>query len=137
MSDQGPNPYVVNIETATLQNEHFRDTLWTGKHLQLTVMRIAPGEDIGLEAHDETDQFLRIEQGNGRVLMGPDRDDLSMVHEVSDDDVILVPAGTWHNVQNTGTGDLKVYSLYAPPDHLAGTRHPTKSDAENDPNEQH
>lgn len=137
MTDHGPEPYVVDIEDATLENPHFRDTLWTGKHLQLTVMTIKPGDCIGLEMHGDVDQFLRVEAGQGKVQMGPAEDDLTFERDVHDDDSILVPAGTWHNVTNTGRDDLKVYSLYGPPDHVHGTTHPTKADAEADPNEQH
>jgi len=135
LTDHGPNPYVIDIEDATLANQNFRATLWTGAHLQLTVMTIPPGESIGLEAHHDTDQFLRIEQGEGRVEMGPTETEVTFTAEVCDDWVIFVPAGTWHNIINTGAGDLKLYTLYGPPDHLHGTLHPTKTDAENDPNE--
>lgn len=135
MTDHGKKPYIVDIEKETLDNDAFRDTLWTGEHLQLTVMRIKPGDDIGLEVHPDNDQFLRIEQGRGRCQMGPAEDDLPFDEEVTDDWVILVPAGTWHNVTNIGDEDLKVYALYGPPDHVPGTVHPTHEDAENDPNE--
>lgn len=133
--DHGGQPYVVDIEKETLANDEFRVTLWTGEHLQLTVMSIQPGDDIGLEVHPENDQFLRVEAGRGRCEMGPAEDDLPFVREVGDDDVILVPAGTWHNVTNTGDEPLKVYALYGPPDHEPGTEHPTHEDAEKDPNE--
>jgi mannose-6-phosphate isomerase-like protein (cupin superfamily) len=133
--DHGGEPYVVDIEKATLDNDEFRVTLWTGKHLQLTVMSIEPGDDIGLEVHPDNDQFLRIESGTGRCEMGPAEDDLPFVRDVGDDDVILVPAGTWHNVTNTGDEPLKVYALYGPPDHEPGTEHPTHEDAEEDPAE--
>ncbi len=135
MSDHGGQPYVVDIETTTEQNETFRTTLWTGEHLQLTVMSIRPGDDIGLEVHPEIDQFLRVEAGTGRCKMGPSGDDLPFDEPVRDGSAILVPAGTWHNVTNTGDVDLKVYALYGPPDHLPGTIHATHADAENDPNE--
>lgn len=135
MTDHGKKPYVLDIEKATLDNDTFRTTLWTGEHLQLTVMRIKPGDDIGLEVHPDNDQFLRVERGRGRCQMGPTEDDLPFDEEVSDDWVILVPAGTWHNVINTGDEDLKVYALYGPPDHLPGTVHPSHADAESDPNE--
>lgn len=135
MTDHGGKPYVVDIEQATLENDTYRTTLWTGRHLQLTVMSINPGDDIGLEAHAENDQFLRVESGTGRVEMGPSKDDLGFVRDVEDDMVILVPAGTWHNVTNTGDSDLKVYALYGPPDHLPGTVHPTHADADADPHE--
>lgn len=133
--DHGGAPYVVDIERETLDNDEYRQTLWTGKHLQLTVMSIAVGDDIGLEVHPDNDQFIRVESGSGRCEMGPDEDDLPFVREVADDDVILVPAGTWHNVTNTGEAPLKVYALYGPPDHEPGTEHPTHEDAERDPNE--
>lgn len=135
MTDHGKEPYVVDIEKETLGNDNFRTTLWTGDHLQLTVMSIEPGDDIGLEVHPENDQFLRVEKGKGRCQMGPAEDDLPFDKEVSDDDVILVPAGTWHNVTNTGDEALKVYALYGPPDHVEGTVHETHQDAEEDPNE--
>lgn len=133
--DQGPDPYVVNIEQETLDNEKYRATLWTGKNMQLTVMAIAPGDDIGLEVHEDHDQFLRLEQGHGRVQMGPAQDDLAFDREVSDDWIVMVPAGSWHNVTNVGSETLKVYSLYAPPEHLHGTVHGTKEDAGADPHE--
>lgn len=135
--DYGPEPFVVDIEKDTLKNRNFRTTRWTGEHLQLTLMSIPPGGDIGLEVHEGIDQFLRIEAGRGLVQMGASKSNLTFEREVSDDWVILVPAGTWHNVTNTGDEDLKVYALYGPPDHLPGTVHATQEDAENDPNEQH
>ncbi|MGN0101336.1 MAG: cupin domain-containing protein [Dietzia sp.] len=127
-TDQGPHPFVVDIEKATLDNDTYRTTLWTGSHMQLTVMSIKPGDDIGLEVHADHDQFLRVESGRGRVEMGPAEDQLDFVREVSDDWAILVPAGSWHNVTNIGQDDLKVYSLYGPPEHEHGTVHPTKAD---------
>ncbi len=130
MTDHGPKPYVVDIEKATLENDNYRTTLWTGAHLQLTVMSIQPGHDIGLEVHDDHDQFLRVEAGTGRVQMGPARDDLSFDETVTDDWVIFVPAGSWHNVTNTGDEPLKVYSIYSPPEHPHGTIHATKADAD-------
>ncbi|MCL1929634.1 cupin domain-containing protein [Candidatus Saccharibacteria bacterium] len=136
-SDNGPGPYVVNIEKLTLENENFRTTVWTGKNIQLTVMTIPAGGDIGLEVHHDTDQFLRIEQGNCKVEMGSSEDSLDFVQEVEGDWAIFVPAGTWHNVTNTGDAELKLYTVYGPPDHLPGTVHATQEDAENDPNEQH
>lgn len=130
--DEGPAPYVIDIEAATLANERYRTTLWTGSNLQMTVMAIEPGHDIGLEVHDDGDQFLRVEGGRGRVQMGPAQDDLPFDREVEDGWVILVPAGTWHNVTSIGEEPLKVYALYAPPEHPHGTVHPTKADADAD-----
>jgi len=128
--DAGPEPFVVDIEEATLGNENYRTTLWTGSHLQMTVMNITPGHDIGLEVHDHGDQFLRVEAGRARVQMGPTKDDLSFDREVGDDWVILVPAGSWHNVTNVGDEPLKIYALYAPPEHPRGAVHATKADAD-------
>lgn len=127
--DNGSNPYVVNIEQATLGNDNYRTTLWTGNYMQLTVMSIAPGGDIGLEVHHDHDQFIRIESGSAKVEMGESEDSLQQ-WAASDDFAILVPAGCWHNVTNTGQTALKVYSLYAPPEHPHGTVHATKEIAD-------
>ena len=130
MTDNGPNPYVVNIEEATVQNETFRTALWTGTQMQLTVMSIEPGDDIGLEVHDDHDQFLRVEQGVGFVQMGASEDNLDFEATVEDDFAIFIPAGSWHNVTNTGDAPLKVYSIYAPSEHAHGTVHTTKAEAD-------
>ncbi|HBO64474.1 TPA: cupin domain-containing protein [Candidatus Saccharibacteria bacterium] len=129
MQDNGPNPYVVNIEELTLQNENFRTAAWTGSNLQMTLMTIQPGEDIGLEVHEDHDQFLRIEQGTARVEMGPTETSLQ-TWDAEDDFAIFVPAGVWHNVVNTGEEPLKLYSIYAPPEHAHGTIHETKAIAD-------
>ena len=129
LTDYGPQPFVVNIDYATKQNNNFRTVLWTGKHLQLTLMSLRPGEDIGTEIHPHTDQFLRIEQGQGIVMMGDRKDDLSFRQRVYSGYAILIPAGTWHNLINTGNRPLKLYSIYAPPQHPAGTIHRTREDA--------
>jgi mannose-6-phosphate isomerase-like protein (cupin superfamily) len=129
MQDNGPNPYVVNIEELTLQNENFRTTVWTGSEMQMTLMTIQPGDDIGLEVHEDHDQFLRIEQGSARVEIGPTEDSLQ-TWEAADDFAIFVPANSWHNVTNTGTDTLKLYSIYAPAEHAHGTVHTTKAEAE-------
>jgi mannose-6-phosphate isomerase-like protein (cupin superfamily) len=130
MTDHGPQPFVTDIEAATLANDTFRTTLWTGRHLQLTAMCLQPEEQIGLEVHDDVDQFLRVEGGTGLVEMGPARDDLSFRREISDDDAVLVPAGSWHNVTNTGGRPLRLYSVYGPAEHPHGTVHVTKEDAD-------
>lgn len=129
MQDNGPNPYVVNIEELTIANDNFRTASWTGSQMQMTLMAIQPGDDIGLEVHDDHDQFLRIEQGTAKVEMGPGPDDLKS-WEAEDDFAIFVPAGVWHNVTNTGDGPLKLYSIYAPGEHEHGTVHETKAEAE-------
>ena len=121
--------WIRDIERATTENETFRTVLFTGEHTQLTVMSIEPGEDIGLEVHEDHDQFLRIERGRARVEVGPSKDQLE-AQDVEDDWAVIVPAGMWHNVVNTGDGQLKVYSLYSPPEHPDGTVHRTKADAE-------
>jgi mannose-6-phosphate isomerase-like protein (cupin superfamily) len=128
--DHGPDPYVVNIEEATLHNNAFRSTLWTGDHLQVTLMNIRPGEDIGLEMHPDVDQFLRIEEGQGLVKMGSRKDYLDYHRKVQPGSAIMVPAGTWHNLINTGNRSVKLYSIYAPPEHPRGTLHQTKAIAE-------
>jgi mannose-6-phosphate isomerase-like protein (cupin superfamily) len=129
LKDYGKEPFVVNINKAAKQNRTFRTALWTGKHFQVTLMSIKAGEDIGLEVHPHVDQFLRIEEGQGIVKMGDKKDHLYYQRSVSDDDAIMVPAGTWHNVVNTGNKPLKLYSIYAPPNHPFGTVHKTKADA--------
>ncbi|MDD2362387.1 MAG: cupin domain-containing protein [Eubacteriales bacterium] len=129
-NDYGPNPFVINIEKATLLNNCFRTVLWTGTHMQLTLMSIKPGEDIGLEIHPNLDQFLRVEQGQGIVMMGDSKDNLNFQKRVYDNYAIIIPAGTWHNLLNTGRMPLKLYSIYAPPQHPFGTVHEIKRDAE-------
>lgn len=133
LKDYGPCPYVVNIENATKQNDYYRIALWTGEYLQLTLMSINPGDDIGLEIHEDHDQFIRIEEGNGIVMMGDTKDQLDFKAEVYDDYAIFIPAGKWHNLINTGRTPLKLYSIYAPPEHPRGTLHRTKADAEKHP----
>ena len=129
-NDHGPNPYVVNIQKATLQNDFFRTALWTGEYLQLTLMSIQPKDDIGLEVHHDHDQFIRVEQGQGLVMMGESKDNLNYQKRVYDNYAIFVPAGVWHNLVNTGCVPLKLYSIYAPPEHPPGTVHATKGEAE-------
>lgn len=134
--DYGKKPHVVDIEELTEDNENYRTTIWTGEKLQVTVMSIEPGDDIGLEVHMGIDQFIRIEEGEGLCQMGPAEDNLYFEREVEDDDAVFVPADVWHNITNTGDEPLKLYTIYAGPDHVAGTVHPTHEDAKNDPNEQ-
>ncbi|WP_398293203.1 cupin domain-containing protein [Sporosarcina aquimarina] len=128
LTDYGRKPFVVNIEEAAKQNDYFRTTLWTGSNLQVTLMNLNPGESVGLEIHPDVDQFLRLEQGTGLVQMGSSKDYLSYQRVVSDDYAIVVPAGIWHNLTNTGEIPLKLYSIYAPPEHPFGTIHRTKAD---------
>lgn len=120
--------YIQNIEKVTLENENFRTVLYTAKSSQLVVMSIPVGGDIGEEVHT-LDQFLRIEQGEGKAIL----DGVETV--ITDGFAILVPAGARHNIVNTGTVPLKLYSVYAPPNHRDGVVHKTKEDAERDEGE--
>jgi mannose-6-phosphate isomerase-like protein (cupin superfamily) len=122
--------WVDDIERATLDNETFRTVLFTGAHTQLTVMRLGPGEDIGRESHSHLDQFIRIEEGRGRVELSRSEETVDETYDVEDDWAVIVPAGIWHNVVNTGSGELKLYSLYSPPEHPPDTVHRTKTQAE-------
>lgn len=122
--------WVADVEKATLENTNFRTVLFTGEHTQLTVMAIESGGEIGWEAHHDIDQFLRVEQGTGRAEFGTTEDRVEETHDVEDDWAIIVPAGVWHNVINTGSEALKIYSLYSPAEHPDGTVHVTKADAD-------
>lgn len=129
-TDYGSNPFVIDIHKATINNQTFRTALWTGSHLQLTMMNIPVGEDIGLEVHPDVDQFLRIEDGQAVVQMGDRKDNLYFVQPVYSEMALFIPAGMWHNIINTGDKALKLYSIYAPPSHPRGTVHQTKAMAE-------
>lgn len=115
--------FVADIEKKAEHNKDFRRVLYTGKNLQLVLMTIAPGEDIGEEVHEGHDQFLRVEEGKGEAWI-----DGNMT-EVEEDFAILVPAGAKHNIKNTGHKPLKLYTLYGPPEHADGVVHATKADA--------
>jgi mannose-6-phosphate isomerase-like protein (cupin superfamily) len=132
MEDVGPEPQSFDLEKATVDNDTYRTVAWSGKHLQLTLMSIPVGDDIGLEAHPGTDQFLRLDAGRGRVQMGPSKDRLDFEREVEDGWAVFVPAGTWHNITNIGDEPMRLYAVYAPVHHAAGKVHPTAVDAERD-----
>ena len=118
--------YVGSIESETLENTYFRQVVFTGRHAQLVVMCLQPGEEIGNEVHPDVDQFFRIEQGEAKFVL-----DGTEEHVVRDADAVVVPAGTHHNVINTSrTTPLKLYTIYSPPNHPDGTVHETKRDAE-------
>lgn len=121
--------YVANIEKLTLANTDFRHVLYTGKHSQLVLMSLRPGEDIGMEVHDTVDQFFRFEAGEGVVYID------GVQHKVKDGDCAIVPSGAQHNVVNTGKKELKLYTIYSPPEHIDKTIRHTKKDAENMPEE--
>ncbi len=127
--DKGKEPWVMDIEASTIGNPHYRSARWTGESMQMVLMSLKPGEIIDLEIHDETDQFLRIEQGEAQVLMGRDKDDLSYEKTVSDDWAIFVPAGYYHQLINTGSTDLKLYTIYAPAEHPKGVLNKTYEEA--------
>lgn len=135
LQDYGGMPVTVNMEQVTRLNPHFRTALWTGKYLQVTLMRIPVGGEIGLEMHPDVDQLLRIESGRGLVKMGCDKECLNYRKTVDSQFAVIVPAGTWHNLINTGNTALTLYSVYAPPQHPYGTVHRTK--AESDAAEHH
>ena len=128
--DFGKEPLIVNIEHLTERNPYFRTALWTGEHLKVTLMSIPVGGDIGLEIHEHLDQFLRIESGSGLVMMGKTQNNLNYRQNVNREYAVIVPAGTWHNIVNNGNTPLKLYSIYAPPQHPFGTVHKTKAEAE-------
>ncbi len=128
-ADRGMKPWVVDIEDLTTGNENFRTTEWTGKNLQMTVMSIDVGGEIGLEKHDRGDQFIRVEKGDARVVMGESKEKMTFDEKVAGDWAILIPEGWWHNIINLGEEPLKVYVLYAPPAHPAGTVHKSFEEA--------
>lgn len=128
--DYGPSPFAFNIHHSTTKNQNFRTTLWTGNHLQLTLMNIPVKCDIGVEMHPNVDQFVRVESGRARVYFGNSRNSLREAGVANENYAILIPAGTWHNIVNIDNRPLKVYSLYAPPQHPFGTVHKTKADAD-------
>lgn len=121
--------WVDNVERLTLDNTNFRTVVFTGEHNQLTLMSVPPGDEIGWEAHSHLDQFLRLEQGTARLDLGLTKDGVDESHAIEADWALIVPAGIWHNVVNVGSNDLKLYSLYSPPEHPDGSIHRTKADA--------
>lgn len=118
--------FVDNIERLTEENENFRQVLYTGNYLQLVLMALQPGDEIGEEVHDDRDQFFRVEAGEGELIID------GVTHKVSADDAMIVPAGARHNVRNAGAETLKLYTLYGPPEHRKDVLHKTKADAEGD-----
>jgi mannose-6-phosphate isomerase-like protein (cupin superfamily) len=136
VNDVGPKPQLFDIEQATKENTSYRAVAWSGCFLQVTLMSIPVGGDIGLEVHPETDQFLRLEAGRGRAQMGAAKDDLTLDKEVSDGWCVLVPAGTWHNITNLGETPMQVYSIYAPAHHSPGKVQATAAVAEADKNDE-
>lgn len=116
--------FVGDIEDLTEDNELFRRVLYTGRNLQLVLMSLNPGEEIGEEVHDDRDQFFRFEEGKGEVIID------GVANAVEDDIAVIVPAGAKHNVRNTGDEPLRLYTIYGPPEHIDGTVHATKAEAD-------
>lgn len=114
--------YIINIEKATKENENFRRVLYTAKNSQLVLMTLKPGEEIGEEVHN-LDQFIRIEEGEGKAILD------GVEHKIEDGSAIIILAGMRHNIINTSDKELKLYTIYSPPEHKDGVIHPTKADA--------
>lgn len=130
LSDHGKKPFVVDMEDFTQANNNFRSAVWTGEQLQMTLMCIEVGGDIGGEVHTENDQFLRIEEGRALVKMGTSENEIEFEQIAEEDAGIFIPLGKWHNVINIGDEPLKLYSIYAPVHHPFGTVHTTRAEAD-------
>lgn len=128
--DLGDKPVVIDIHNETVCNNNFRTAIWTGERLQVTVMSIPCGGEIGLENHEDLDQLLKIESGCANVYMGKTKDCVKFFGKINQNYAILIPAGTWHNVINACHQPLKMFSVYAPPQHPFGTVHKTKLDSD-------
>lgn len=116
--------YLINIEKKSLENNFFREVLFTGPHSQLVVMSLAPGEEIGLETHTDIDQFIRVEAGKGKAILDGEE------HDLEDGSAVVIPAGTEHNIVNSSRREpLKLYTVYSPPEHPDGTVHRNKAEA--------
>lgn len=124
--------YSVNIEDRTQKNNAFREVLFTGPNSQLVVMALKPGEDIGVETHDDVDQFIRVESGTGKAVLD------GKEHKLEDGTAVVIPAGTEHNIINTSQNEpMKLYTVYTPPEHPDGTVHKTKAEADAYEREKH
>ena len=128
--NSGDKPALLNISNLARTNTFYRKEVWTGEHLQLTVMSIPVGGEVGLELHNENDQMIVVEYGVASVYFGQTKQGVKFVGNANPDYVITVPAGTWHNIINEGSFPLKLYSVYAPPHHPKGTVHKTKFDSD-------
>lgn len=116
--------FVTNIEKDTLENENFRKVLYTAKNMQLVVMSLNAGEEIGMETHPEHDQFIRVDKGSAKAILNGEES------ELVDGSCVIIPAGVEHNIVNTGDDMLKLYTIYSPPEHADGTIHTTKAEAD-------
>ena len=132
IKDIGPQPQSFDLEQATRDNKNYRTVAWSGRYLQVTLMSIPVGGDIGLEMHPDTDQFLRLDAGRGRAQIGPSKDQLTFDRKVGNGWCVLVPSGTWHNITNIGDEPMQVYAIYAPAHHKPGKVQGTATDAASD-----
>lgn len=130
LQDKGKQSAIFNLEDLVIANTAYRQTIWTGNNMQVTVMSIPVGGEIGLEAHHDIEQFLRVDKGQGKVYMGQKSDELTFVKDIEDGYSVHVPAEMYHNIVNTGTEPLQLYSIYAGPEHPFGTLHMTKAEAD-------
>ena len=121
---------IINIQNAAFRNENFRKEIWTGEYLQITVMSIPVGGEIGLELHNDLDQFIKLESGCAAVYMGKTKQDVKFIGKINSNYAVVIPAGVWHNIINSCPCPLKVYSIYAPPKHSRETVHKTKLDSD-------
>ena len=128
--DLGAKPQLINIHNEACQNTNFRTTIWTGENLQVTVMCIPVGGEVGLEFHEDVDQFIQVESGFAQVYMGNSKQCVTCFGRADQNSAIIVPKKTWHNIINVGRTPLKLYSVYAPPEHPFGTIHKTKLDSD-------
>ena len=127
---RGDKPTVINVRSVACENKFFRKEIWTGEHLQITVMSIPVGGEVGLEQHTENDQLLGVGYGVASVYAGETKAGVRFIGNANPDCLIAIPTGTWHNVLNEGNTPLKLYSVYAPPHHPKGTVHITKFDSD-------
>lgn len=128
--DPGAVPFVTDMTVRACRNRNFRETVWTGNHLQLTVMEIPLCGEVGAELHPDTDQLIRVEAGQALVLMGECREKMDFRRRLGPGEAALIPCGTWHNIVNDGRRPLKLSSVYAPPHHPQCTIHRTREEAE-------
>lgn len=130
IKDYGEKAVIININRLAKENRNYRTCLWSGRNMQVTLMSIPVGGDIGLEIHRGLDQFIRVEDGFALIMMGKTKSNLNCQLKVNNNFAAIIPSNTWHNIINTGNKPLKLYSIYCPPHHPFGTIHRTKRDAE-------
>ena len=128
--EEGAKPCLINIRGEVLRNQNYRKVIWTGEYLQVTVMSIPVGGEIGLEMHNDLEQLIKVESGFANVYMGDTMKKVKFVGKINADCAMVIPAGAWHNVVNACSCPLKVYSVYAPPKHSSCTVHKTKLDSD-------